>query len=203
MKYIGKTIIALLVLVVFYSGYSFFELRKEIFQVYNVDSKYALPNDQADLIIVDFNKYSCALCRELHPILMEAISRDGKVRYVPRSVTNGFIWNETLASALYAAAEQDKFIEMHNIIYKKWPVKDHETLFRYAKAIGIDTKKLSRDMTRSEIIERAREDQDYFDAWKLGQTPSLLIGENMIYRPSEKMPTVEELLEKFAEARSQ
>ncbi len=201
MKYIGKTIIALLVLVVFYSGYNYFELRKEIFQVYEVEDKYAIPNDQADLIIVDFNKYSCYLCRELHPILMEAIKQDGKVRYVPRSVTHGFIWNETLASAIYAAAEQNKFIELHNLIYKKWPVENHETLFRYAKAIGIDTKKLSRDMSRPEIIERAREDQSYFYAWKLRKTPTLLIGKNLIYIPSEKMPTIEELLQKFAEAR--
>ncbi len=201
MKYIGKTILALLVLVIFYSGFSVFHLRKELFTVHDVLDKYAMTNEQADLTIVDFNKYSCSLCQTIHPILMEAIKKDGKVRYIPRFVTHGFIWNETLASAVYAAAEQDKFIEMHNIIYKKWPIEDHDTLYKYAKAIGIDTKKLSRDMVKPEIIDMVRQDQNYFDAWKLQQTPALLIGKKIIYRPSQKMPTVEELLEKFAQAR--
>ncbi len=201
MKYVGKIILALLVLGISYSGYSLYQLRGELFKVYDVPDKYAMTNDQADLTIVDFNKYSCTLCQKLHPILMEAIKQDGKIRYVPRSVTHGFIWNETLASAVYAAAEQGKFIEMHNIIYDKWAIEDHKTLLKYAEAIGIDTKKLSRDMTKSETIDRVREDQSYFNAWNLQQTPSLLMGKKAIYRPSEKMPTVEELLEIFAKAR--
>ena len=202
MKYIGKTLIALLVLAIFYSGYSFLQLRNELFKVYETPDKYAYAPENYDLTIVDFNKYSCDSCQSLHPILMEAIKRDGKIRYIPRNVTNGFSWNETLSSAMYAASKQNKFIEMHEMIYQRWPIDDHKTLFKYAKELGLDTKKLSRDMSLPEIIQRVREDQSYFDAWGVEQTPSLLIGEKVIYRPSGKTPTLEELLEKFEKVRS-
>jgi len=202
MKHVGKTLIALLVLIAFYSSYSFFQVRKELFNVYNVPDQYAYSAKNADLVIVDFNKYSCEVCQTLHPILMEAIKRDGKIRYIPRSVTHGFIWNETLASAVYAAAEQGKFIEMHNTIYENWPIEDHKFLFLYAESIGLDAEKLSRDMSDPKIIARIHEDQKFFKGWNLRQTPAILMGKKAIYRPDKKTPTVEDILDKFAKARS-
>ncbi len=202
MKYVGKIIIVLLALAVSYYGYSFFQLRKELFTVYDIDEKYTYTPEQYDLTVVDFNNYHCKRCQDIHPVFMEALKKDGKVRYIPRSVTNGFAWSETLASAVYAAAEQDKFIEMHNMIYEKWPVNDRDTLFRYAKTIGLDTKKLSRDMSKPETIEKVRTDQQHFEAWGLGRTPAYIMGEKAIYMPVENMPTVEKLLEKFDRARN-
>lgn len=203
MKYVGKIIIGLLILLISYFGYNLSQLRKELFNVYDVSDKYAYTPEEYDLVIVDFNKYGCSSCRLLHPILMEAIKRDGKVRYVPRNVTHGFIWNETLSSAVYAAAEQGKFIELHNLIYKNWPIETHDLLFRYAKAIGLDTKKLSRDMSDPKIRELVSESQMYFDAWQLEQTPALLMGNKAIYRPGKNIPTVEEMMEKLSKARSE
>ncbi len=203
MKLFGKIVISILIIAAISFSYNVYQLRKGLLAVYEVEDKYTLTQENADLEIVDFNKYSCPVCQEFYPILMEAVKRDGKIRYIPRNVTHGFIWNETLASAVYAAAEQGKFIEMHDIIYRKWPVNDHETLFLYAKAIGLDVEKLKSDMKKQEIIDLVRNDQDYFDAWRLMQTPSLLVGKKAVYRPSgENLPTVEELLNKFNEVRN-
>lgn len=195
-----KIVASVVVLAVCYTGYSFLQLRQDLFRVYSVADKYA--SADAGLIVVDFNRYTCDHCRLLHPVLMEAMRQDGKVRYIPRILTFRESWAEVLAMSVYAAAEQDKFIEMHDIIYKKWPVRKREEVFAYAKEIGLDVEKLSRDMTNPEIMERMREDQEFFNAWGLNRMPSLLIGQDGVYAPGEDTPTVEDLLKKFAEARS-
>ena len=202
MKYLNKIIAALLILVVLYVGYSFIQLRRELFKVYDVPEQYAFGSADADLVIVDFNKYGCEHCHSLHPILLEAMKRDGKVRYIPRTITHGLIWEETVSAAVYAAAEQGKFFEMHNMVYAKWPIANRKTLFKYAENIGLDTNKLKNDMVAPEIMERVRENQKFFDAWDLRKTPSLLMGKKAIYSPGKNTPTVEEMLEKFAKARN-
>ncbi len=201
MKYIGKIIIIFLVLAISYLGYGLHYKHQKLLSVYDTPDKYAITPVQYDLTIVDFNKYSCDQCQSLHPVLMEAIKRDGKVRYIPRNITNGYGWNNTLAIATYAAGEQGKFMEMYNMIYEKWPVEDKKTLFRYAKSIGINTQKLSRDMSNPEIKILMMNDQNHFKAWKLRQTPSLLIGEKSIYTPGKETPNIEKLLDMFEGAR--
>lgn len=201
MKHLNKILAALLVLAVLYLGYGFVQFKNEILKVYDVEDKYVLASSEADLTIIDFSKFGCNHCRALHPVLMEAIKRDGKIRYAPRLVTFGRIEAENLAMAAYASAEQGKYIEMIDLIYKNWPVKTRDELIIFAQALNLDTKKFSRDLTDPDLITRMRKDQMYFEVWRLKQTPSLLLGDENIYQPGEQTPTVEELLEHLKKAR--
>ncbi len=207
MTHFNKILAALLLLAVLYLGYGFVQFRAEMLEVYVVEDKYAYTPPEADLVIVDFGKFGCEHCRALHPVLMEAIKADGKIRYAPRLVTFERVWPESLATAVYAAAEQGKFIEMQYAIYKNWPVQKQKDLMIIAQSLGLDTKKFSRDLSDSRIVERMREDSKIFLAWRLGKTPSLLLksetGGESAYQPGEKTPTVEELLEYFQRARGQ
>lgn len=202
MKYVNKVLAAMLVLAIGYLVYGLLEVRKDLFTVYDVSDKYAYGSGDTDLTIVDFNRYGCDHCRRLHPILMEAIKRDGKIRYVSRSVSYGNEWESTLVSAVYAAAEQGKFSEMHDIINEKWPLNDRNDLFKYAKEIGVDTKLLSRDMSKDSVLSQVIVNQNYFEAWRLGRTPTLLLGKSFIYAPKTKDLSVDDLLEKFKDARN-
>jgi len=207
MTHFNKILAALLFLAVLYLGYGFVQFRADMLKVYVVEDKYAYTPSDANLIVVDFSKFGCNHCRDLHPILMKAIKEDGKVRYAPRLVTFGKIWPESLATAVYAAAEQGKFIEMQHAIYQNWPVQKQKDIMIIAQALGMDTKKFSRDLSDSKIVQRMREDSKIFHAWRLGKTPSLLFksdrGGESAYQPGEKTPTVEELLAYFQRARGQ
>ncbi len=201
MKFVNKVLAALLILAIGYLAYGLLEIRKDLFTVYNVEDKYAYDPGDTDLIIVDFNRYGCDHCRILHPVLMEAIKRDGKIRYVSRTVAYGNEWESTLVASVYAAAEQGKFIEMHDMISANWPLDGRKNLFKYAKQIGLDTKLLSRDMSKEHVLNQVTINQDYFEAWRLGRTPTLLIGDSFIYAPKEKNLSVDDLLKKFETAR--
>ncbi len=202
MKRVHRFLTALLVLAVFYAAFGFFKVRQDLFAVYDVPDRYAYNTEGADLVVVDFNKYGCDHCRALHPILMEAVRRDGKVRYIPRTITYGAAWEKVLVSSVYAAAEQGKFIEMHDMIYQTWPIADRSALFAHARTLGLDIEKLRRDMAQKETLALVEKNQVFFDAWKLTRTPSLLLGEKIIYTPGSETPSVEDMLEEFENARS-
>ncbi len=190
-------------LAVFYLAYSFIQLRNDLFTVYDVPEKYTYKTSPtADLMVVDFNKYGCTHCQALHPVLLEAIRRDGNIIYIPRTVTFADDWSGVITSAVYAAAEQGKFIEMFNAVYDHWPIDDEETLLKRAKDIGLDTHKLGRDMNDPNVMEWVKKNDMHFETWGFNSIPTLLIGKNQIYKQGEQTPTVAEILEKFAEARA-
>ncbi|MGH1375111.1 MAG: DsbA family protein [Alphaproteobacteria bacterium] len=203
MKYVYASIAAFLVLAICYMGYGFIQMRAEAFKVYDVDPKFTYGAENADISVIYFTNYECDACREFHSVLLKSIKKDGKVRYIPRLVTKGYIWSETLAAATYAAGEQGKFFEMHHAIYKGWPVKDKKKLFAYARALELDVEQFSRDITKPEIIDRVREDQTYFDMWQLPMIPSMIIGEAGIFYPmrDNNLPSVVDVLDKFDKAR--
>lgn len=201
MKYVLAIVSALVVCLGIYLTQGYFELQKELFRVYDVQNKYAMQNEGADLMVVDFSRFGCDHCQKLYPVLKEAIERDGKIRYMPRFVTFGKVWDETLATSVYAAAEQGKFIQMQEAIYKEWPVELRKHLFEVARSVALNLDKFNDDMNDPKIIDRMREDQQYFKSWYLGRTPSILVGKSMIYQPVDKDTTVDELLQKFNEIR--
>lgn len=200
-----RTNIILLVLLVSALSYLFYvhtkNVNEQLALIYDVPGKYTMTSPDADVTILDFNNYNCEHCRTLHPVLKEAMERDGRVRYISRTVSwaDGD-WGKELVSAPYAAGEQGKFIEMHDAIYENWPVTSREELFEIASEIGLDTKKLSRDLSRSDIQAWADTNFKFFKDWGIRGTPTLIIGKKF-YRPKASGPTVEGLLEQFDKAR--
>lgn len=198
-----KILIGLLVLATIYLGYVYVQFRQELFAVYDVPEKYTYKTSPtADLIVVDFNKYSCKYCQTLHPILIEAIERDGNIIYIPRPVTFEDDFSATITAAVYAAGEQGKFIEMFNGIYDNWPVEDLNQVLRIAGQQGINMERLATDMTNPEVVAWLNYNDDFFEAWGLSSIPVLLVGKKQMLQYGEEAPTVVDLLDKFAEARA-
>lgn len=200
-KLITKLLLLAVMCAVVYVGYIFFEIKREIFKVYTTKPEYMATTPHADLIIVEFSDYTCEWCRKLHPILQDAIKKDGKITYIPRPVAYGDPWKARLVSAVYAAAMQGKAVEMHDAIYKFWPIMDDGKLFDVAKELKLDVNKFSRDLRSDEARVAIVDNERFFDAWGLVTAPALLVGDSFIYIPNGAMPTVDELLEKFEDAR--
>lgn len=201
MKYAFAILTALILCLGIFTAQFFNEYKQMQFKVYDVENKYAFGPEDADLKIVDFSRFGCDHCQKFFPVLKEAIERDGNIRYMPRIVTFGKVWDETLATAVYAAAEQGKFFEMHEMIYRQWPVESRKKLLLVARSAGLNTEKFQNDLEDPEIIARMRQDQQFFESWMLSRTPSILFGEKMLYQPAGKDVTVEEILEKFESVR--
>lgn len=82
----------------------------------------------------------------------------GKVRLVIKNYPYKYRdYSHIAAEASLAAADQGRYWEMHDILLKNSPKLDRDSLIRYAKEIGLDTKKFTDcidKMRHSSLIER-------------------------------------------------
>lgn len=205
MKHLSKIIAALCLLVfVSYIFYGFYTVTQVMFDIRDVEEKYSFTPKDSDLTLVEFTQYhDCAHCKSINRIINDAIKSDGKVRYAPRIIAHGKVFEEYLASVPYAAAEQRKFTAFHRAIIQRGPIKDRDFLFALAEALEINTEKLSRDMAEPALIDRMREDQEHMDFWNISALPALIIFEgDRIYLIDTNDLTTESLTKKFTEIRN-
>ncbi len=82
----------------------------------------------------------------------------GKIRLVIKNYPYKYRdYSHIAAEASLAAFDQGKYWEMHDILLKNSPKLDRESLIKYAKEIGLDTKTFTDcidKMKHSALIER-------------------------------------------------
>lgn len=146
-------------------------------------------NKEAKITIVEFSDFACPACKNLYP-QMKAIQKEygDKVNFVYRHFPlpghkNGFV----AAKAAEAAGKQDKFWEMHDLLFENqevWSEKDNfENIAQdYAIKLGLNAANFKTDY--DQVYDSIKEDLD--DASNLGvfSTPTVYINGVKIDRPS-------------------
>lgn len=201
MKKRHAVLIGLIVISLGYLFYSYKDYKQQILHVLDAPSKYTITRAGADLRVVNFNSPECMGCRKIYPIIKDAVERDGNVVYIPRIISMGNAWHDEIYIAIYAAAEQGLFEPMFNLIYQRWPIDDKTQLLNYAQEIGLDTIQLEEDMQKPEIRAYLDQNMEYFEAWYLRGTPSIIIGSDTVYQPGREDPDVSLFLDGFQSAR--
>lgn len=102
-----------------------------------------LGSDDAPVTVVEFTDYQCPYClkfvQNTFPKLKEQFIDTGKVRWVIRDMPLGFHKNaRKAAQAARCAAEQDRFWEMHHVLFANARKLEEKNLPDYAQAAGLD-----------------------------------------------------------------
>lgn len=160
--------------------------------------EYALGPNDADVSLVEFAIYTCPHCRDIHATILEAVQKDGNVRYIPRPLPSQTV---EAAQMAYAAGEQDKFMMTHSALLTDGRILDEGGLMTIAQSVGLDTKRLQQDMTSASIIDQVNENIDIFNSFGGTRTPTFVINNETIFVPEGQMPTVDSFLKMFEEAR--
>jgi protein-disulfide isomerase len=89
-------------------------------------------------------------------------------------------WSMTEAIAATAAAKQGKFWEMHDIMFLhqdevEQPGFGKQQIMDWAKSIGLDVKKLSKDMDNPAIKDQVNRDREVGYINNIAYTPSFYI----------------------------
>lgn len=100
----------------------------------------------------------------------------GKVRLVVKMNPYKYRdFSHIAAEAVFAAHDQGKFWEMHELLLKKSPQLDRNSLIKYAQEIGLDVKRFTDAVDakkNAKIIER---DKQLSVALDLYETPAFFI----------------------------
>ena len=151
---------------------------------------YSLGAEDAPVTVYEFSDFGCPFCgmfaRGTYPALHEEFVATGKVRwtYVP-FVMGMFPNGAESARAGECAAEQDRFREMHDLLYEKqneWKAsRNAERLFNgYAAELGLNDERFAscyredRGAARTAINNRAA------DALRVRATPSFFVNGRLV-----------------------
>jgi protein-disulfide isomerase len=132
----------------------------------------------ASLELVEYGDYQCPYCGQAYPIvknIQRSLGTDLKFvfRNFPLSEMHPDAFNAAVAAE--AAGLQQKFWEMHDIIFENQQELDLESLFLYAKTIGLDLESFKNDIQKDTLITKVEQDFDSGVRSGVNGTPSFFI----------------------------
>lgn len=168
----------------------------------NVPMEQVYGNPDGDVTVIEFVTYTCPYCRRYHPVLMNAIGKDGNVRYIPRplpSVKNGAFMDD--AALAYAAGEQGAFKLAHGALLLDPRIMDDGGLDAIIETLNFDDpEKLKADMKSDAVVKQIQNNINLATSLHIQSTPTYIIGKTML-TPSDKPPSVDDFLILFENAR--
>jgi protein-disulfide isomerase len=157
------------------------------------DDSLRVPSKNAKVQLVEFADFECPACAMLHPALKRILAEYGdKIDYTFRVIP---IHQHSVlaASAVMAAREQGKFIQMNDIVfehqddwtaYGKTDAQISAMFEQYAGQIGLDVAKYKSDLAASNGKYKATIDKDAADAQSMGiySTPTGIVNGKPLIR---------------------
>lgn len=158
-------------------------------------------NGRADapLTLEEFGDYQCPPCGTFYPEVEKLRTEYGdKLRVVFRQypLTQAHQHALTAAHAAEAAGLQGKFWEMHGQLFRNqrdW-AKDAapQAIFEgYARAVGLDVARFTRDMNSAEVDARVVADHERAKSVGVKSTPTFFLNGREL--PADKLKTTDDL----------
>ena len=115
----------------------------------------------ADVTLVEYGDYECPHCGRAHRIVKKVQEKMGdRLRFAFRHfpLTQAHPHALHAAEAAEIAATQDKFWEMHDLLYENQNALDDASLIAYAEEIGLDVEKFTEHLRSDTFEEKVRAD---------------------------------------------
>jgi len=166
-------------------------------QGYTDDGFPRLGSPDAPVVVEEFSSFACPHCRDFHDEqfadLMDEIA-NGQVQFVYIPIAHIGPGAETAAKAALCAGKQDRFWEMHDVLFhwqKKFLISpfSERRINKGAALMGLDAASFERCLDGAEVdavIEQARSE---FERRDLTGTPSIYVNGERIrdYRELENL----------------
>lgn len=119
-------------------------------------------NMKASIILVEYGDFECPHCKHAHQLMKRLLKEKGDtLHFVFRNFPLREVHPNAYPSAIAAeaASRQNKFWEMHDLIFENQSSLSTDFLMSLAKQIGLDIRQFKSDM-KSEAI-RKKIDMDF------------------------------------------
>ena len=135
-------------------------------------------NPAAAFELVEYGDYECPYCGRAYPIVKNIQQQLGtELKFVFRNFPLRKIHpNAFMASiATEAAGLQDKFWEMHDIIFENQKTLDSENIFLFAGNLGLDIERFKDDIQQRSLIDKVEKDFESGIRSGVNRTPTFFI----------------------------
>ena len=137
-------------------------------------------DEDAKVTIVEFSDYECPFCEKFYTGAYQQIKQKyidtGKVNFVYRDFPLSFHQNaQKAAEAAECAGEQDKYYEMHDLLFEKGVVGGASTYKQYAREIDLNTAKFDQCLDSGEMAQEVKNDFSAGQQLGVSGTPAFFI----------------------------
>jgi len=115
----------------------------------------------APIKLLEYGDYECPFCADAHSMVQEIqrqLGDDLLFAFRNFPLTNIHPHAEHAAEAAEAAGDQGNFWGIHDLLFENQAALEDEDLAAYADELGLDAKRLLREVTSSVYAARIRED---------------------------------------------
>ncbi len=137
-------------------------------------------NPDGDVTVVEFFDYRCGYCKRTFPTLMQTLKDDGNVRLVLKEFPILGADSRIAAQAALAARKQGKYFPYHKAMMAARGTLNEKAIMAIARSVGLDTKRLQRDMQDPAIKAMIDKNFRLADALGVRGTPAFVIGNRLV-----------------------
>jgi Na+/H+ antiporter NhaA len=130
----------------------------------------------ASITVIEFGDFECPYCGRAEPVVRDLLD-DADVRYVWRHLPLSDVHPQAqlAAEAAEAAAAQDAFWPMHDLLLAHQDQLRFADLLRYAEELGLDTARFTDELKRHVHETRVAQDVESADLSGVSGTPTFFI----------------------------
>ncbi|MGB5812921.1 MAG: thioredoxin domain-containing protein [Polyangiales bacterium] len=152
----------------------------ERFKVPVTDAQPSIGPDDALVTIVEFSEFQCPFCARVLPTTKEIKDTYGDdVRIVWRNLPLGFHPNADPAAQLameaYAQGGDEKFWEVHDLLFANQKALSRADLENYAQQSGLDMTKVKKALDEKVYAEQIKEDSTLAATMGARGTPNFFV----------------------------
>lgn len=127
-----------------------------------VKNGYSKGLQTAKVTIVEFSDYQCPACKSMSTIIDEVVKEyPNEVRLVYRNFPLSYHqFSFKAATAAEAAGKQDKFWDMHDLIFANNTQLSDDKFLEFAQKLGLNIEQFRQDMSSTEINDKIKRDLD-------------------------------------------
>ena len=137
-------------------------------------------NPKGDVAIVEFFDYTCGYCKMMSPALQKLLNEDKNLKIIYKEWPIRGSVAEFAAKAALASRAQDKYLAFHNALYAYQGQLSEDRVLAIAAEVGLDVKKLERDMAGREIAAMVERNRRLASELNFNGTPSFVINDKLL-----------------------
>ncbi len=152
-------------------------------------------NVNAAFTLVEYGDFECPHCRRAHPLIKRLLKERGDdLNFVFRNFPLSEIHPHAQMSAIVAeaAGKQEKFWEMHDLIFENQDKLSAKFLMTLAEELDLDLEKFAADTTSTEVATKVEKDFESGIRSGVNGTPTFFLNGSRVLTYDE---TYESLLD--------
>lgn len=155
------------------------------------DNDWVKGDREASITIIEYSDFQCPACGAYYPVTKQLVEEfGGNIAFVYRHFPLRQIHQnaELAARAAEAAGKQNKFWEMHDMIFenqKEWSNQRYakEFFVRYAEKLGLNKEQFNVDLDSRKIKDKINADYQGGLRLKVNATPTFFLNGEKLQNP--------------------